>query len=392
MNLLSYKLELLHTKFMLDKCRRWKRSGLITEMQFEIVSGQVKEEFYSPNFLIRVLLFIASWIAVSSCSGLFAIMSDSEDFFAIVSLFLGTIILIVKEKVLIKQNNHFKSGITDAALYIGLSLILGSITYYIGDNIDDAEILVCLLYLLVLSITAIRYLDVLSLLGGFTALVMSVFLIFETMGNIGVAMLPFVFMVIFGGAVYWIRKTKRANGMWPWKKMFAIAETLSLLGLYLAGNYLVVREAHMDMLPYGVEKPDQIPMAFIFYAYTIAVPLIYLALGLRKKDKLLIRVALFVVALTVITFKYYYSSGHPEITLTLAGGIMLGIAFWALNYLKTEKHGYTREKILTDDWSKVNIEAFIIQQTMDGGPQIPEGNDVEFGGGEFGGGGAGGDF
>ena len=55
------------------------------------------------------------------------------------------------------------------------------------------------------------------------------------------------------------------------------------------------------------------------------------------------------------------------------------------------RNGFTRENILTEKWSSVNAEAFIISQTM-GGNQVNV--DESFGGkgGSFGGGGSSGDF
>jgi uncharacterized membrane protein YgcG len=97
-----------------------------------------------------------------------------------------------------------------------------------------------------------------------------------------------------------------------------------------------------------------------------------------------------VVAFSVFTFKYYYGFNHPEITLTIAGIILLGISLALLNYLKTMKAGYTRENLLSEKWSSMNAEAFIISQTM-GGNQIKSGS-YEGGGGSFGGGGASGNF
>ncbi len=62
-----------------------------------------------------------------------------------------------------------------------------------------------------------------------------------------------------------------------------------------------------------------------------------------------------------------------------------------LNYLKTSKHGYTRENLLTEKWANMNAEAFIISQTM-GGNQVTVKEEFKGGGGGFGGGGASGSY
>ena len=105
----------------------------------------------------------------------------------------------------------------------------------------------------------------------------------------------------------------------------------------------------------------------------------------------MLRVSLFVLAFSVFTFKYYYSLGHPEISLTIAGVFLLGVTILLLNYLKIMRGGFTRENILSDKWGSVNAEAFIISQTMGGNVVNADVKDMP-GGGGFGGGGASTDF
>ena len=101
----------------------------------------------------------------------------------------------------------------------------------------------------------------------------------------------------------------------------------------------------------------------------------------------MLRVSLVVLAFSVFTFKYYFSLGHPEITFTLAGTILLSITILLLNYLKIIRNGFTRENILAEKWANLNAEGFIISQTM-GGNQVTVKEQFKGGGGSFGGGGA----
>jgi uncharacterized membrane protein YgcG len=123
----------------------------------------------------------------------------------------------------------------------------------------------------------------------------------------------------------------------------------------------------------------------------VLIPVGYLYFGIKNKDLVLLRVSLLVLAFSVFTFKYYFSLGHPEITFTLAGIILLAISILLLNYLKTPKHGFTRENMLTEKWGNMNAEAFIISQTM-GGNQVTVKEEFKGGGGGFGGGGASGGY
>jgi hypothetical protein len=117
------------------------------------------------------------------------------------------------------------------------------------------------------------------------------------------------------------------------------------------------------------------------------VPIGYLYFGIRNKDIVLLRVSLIAIAFSVFTFKYYFSLGHPAITITLAGIILTGVSLWLMKYLKVIRHGFTRENHLPEKWADMNVEALVISQTM-GGNQITEDQSSLGGGGDFDGGGA----
>ena len=84
--------------------------------------------------------------------------------------------------------------------------------------------------------------------------------------------------------------------------------------------------------------------------------------------------------------------GHPEITLTVAGLIMILVAYFSIKYFKTDKHGLTyKEELDENSFLKSQAEALALVQTF--GQQPTSINKTEnFGGGEFGGAGSGGNF
>jgi hypothetical protein len=138
------------------------------------------------------------------------------------------------------------------------------------------------------------------------------------------------------------------------------------------------------MMDLQLQEGEDIPFAWLFYILTVVIPVAYLYFGIKKKDIVLIRVSLVAMAFAVFTFKYYFSLGHHEITLTSGGIILIGIAMWLFRHLKTSRNGYTAENILSEKWGSANISAFVISQTM-GGNRTPEHTET---GGTFGGGGS----
>ena len=214
---------------------------------------------------------------------------------------------------------------------------------------------------------------------------------FYNFGGVFQKIIPFVFIIAFIPIYLFARRLKEDNTPRLWRNNLLIIESMSLLLIYAGGNYLVVRELSISMMGLQIEEGNDIPFAFIFYATTVIIPITYLYYGIRNRDTVLLRVSLIVLAFSVVTFKYYFSLGRPEITLTIAGAILLVISIALINYLKTMRRGFTRDNLLSEKWGNMNVESFLISQTM-GGNQAAVDNQFKGGGGEFGGGGASGNF
>jgi uncharacterized membrane protein YgcG len=198
-------------------------------------------------------------------------------------------------------------------------------------------------------------------------------------------------MVIFSGAYFLIRKIKTQKNSFLWEDCLVLAEALSLIIVYAAGNYFVVRELSVSMLDLYLEDGQDIPLAILFYALTVIMPIVYLYLAIRNRDIVLLRVSLAVLAFSVFTFKYYFSLGHPEITFTSAGALLIVTALLISRYLRIPRNGFTRGKVLSEKWAESNPEAFVISQTL-GGNKIAADESFQGGGGDFGGGGSSGSY
>jgi hypothetical protein len=197
-------------------------------------------------------------------------------------------------------------------------------------------------------------------------------------------LIPFVMIIIFAGIYFVTSKFKEQKECEKWEYCLIIIEAFSLLVIYAAGNYLVVRELSISMMDLQLQEGEDIPLAWLFYFLTVTIPIGYLYFGIRRKDVVLIRVSLVALAFAVFTFKYYFSLGHHEITLTLAGIILTGVAIGLFRYLKTSRNGFTADNILSEKWGNANVSAYLFSQTL-GGNKAPE--HVETGG-SFGGGGS----
>lgn len=385
----AYNAKWLSNLTLVKEAKTWSKSSFISNEEYAAIVNAYPCNFYHPNLIIRILIFIASLLGLAGVTGLFAIFfSDMhEDAMATMAIIYGLVSFVVLERIVIDGNHHYKSGVTEALLYHSMAFTL--VGFAVVMDFEEQGILwACVL---VFSFAAFRYLDLISTL---VALSLGAYLLFYYLYEYGVflqQLIPIIFLVVFT-PFYFLVNSLRKNRKWDeWENGLLIAEAFCLVVMYAAGNYFVVRELSMNLMFLELAEGQDIPFAWLFYLLTVLTPMVYLYVGITKKDSVLLRVSLVALAFTVFTFKYYFSLGHPEITLTLAGAILLGITVALLRYLKTPKNGFTRESVLTEKWASANAEAFIISQTL-GGNRIPESAANNGGGGSFGGGGASGEF
>jgi len=368
---------------VLKETKRWFKYGFISAEQSESIKAAYQTSLFNPNLMIRILLFVASMLGLAGVSGILTLMVIDGSKYVIpwLCIFYGLGSLLFLELVFIKGSRHYKSGVNEALLYHSLGFFLGGII-----ALEINEHFIAVIGLIVFSIVAIRYLDLICTLCAIASLCGLIFFELNEAGGWFQALIPFAFILIFIPVYFLVKGARAKQKLRLWYDNLLLVEAVSLLLIYVGGNYFVVRELSVEMMNLYLEEGQDIPFAIVFYILTVITPIVYLYVGLKKKDKVLIRISLLLLAVSVFTFKYYFSLGHPEISITIAGAILLAITLWLLNYLKVMRSGYTRENIMSEKWGDMNVEAFIISQTM-GGNQVPD--QVETGsGGQFGGGGS----
>lgn len=376
--MIAYDKNMLLNLNIVKETRQWVKDGYLRDDQFESIKTNHPTNFYHPNLIIRILLFIATLIALAGVTGILGlIFADAlEEGIMILAFFYGLASFVLLELVFIKSSHHYKSGVTEALMYHSAGWTIGGFLYMI-----DFDLYAGLLFsLLILAFCAIRYGDLISTTGAVSVFAYLIFQTFYDMGDVMKFVIPFVLIVIFTPIYFFIKNLGNKLESRPWKNVLILTEALSLIMIYAAGNYFVVRNATESLLGLYLEEGENIPYTFIFYALTAIVPVLYLYWGIRNKDLVLIRVSLIALAFSVFTFKYYFSLGHPEITLTLAGATLIIIAMSLFRYLRIVRFGYTRENLIKEKWAAANPEAFVISQTL-GGNKVPEGQPVELGGG-----------
>lgn len=423
---------------------------LINSDQKKQIHSEYKDELYTPNLFIRIGLFVFTIVLVLSGTGLIgltisSLLSEQIAFgFAMILCGIGLIFVL---NFFINVKKHWKSGIDDCLLYLALIFIISGI----GTLTDFNSMNVILIVSAVLfSLAVWKYAD--SLLAGLAFVTLIGLFLLNTYDQPTLLLfLPFIIAILSAITLVVFNKKIRSATHIYYLKSFQVLKFLSLLTLYVSLNYFVVKEGYalsrtIDSgtevspaeaaiqnqidenflvinetyadttaessllrdrltaendklyLQLGMENQkrmeleDQksIPFGFIFMVLTGIIPLIYIVMGLYKKDRLTLVAGLFILFLSVLTFQKYNPSIQPEWLLTIGGILLLAVSFIASRYLRSNNKIFdVRDPSGNDDF--LQAEGIIVGSTFAASGASSH-TGTEFGGGQFGGGGAGSNY
>ncbi len=389
------KTKLFHLR-LLKKAKQWYARQFLSTEQFAAITLRYKVDLYTPNLFIKIGLFLFTWVSILAALGLFALVfspafnSDAAISFICLLFGAGCILLL---EMLIKQKRLYRSGIDEALLYAAIIFVACAIGNALSNSFNDTNSTILsftLLFIPVLAAAIIRYEDTLAALALALCCYVVCFLLVLKLGAIAKMVMPFA-MLLLSVALYIAAKSlERKPRLQYWQTAIITFECVGLLLFYFSGNYYVIRETSIQYFDLHLLNGEDIPLAVFFYLFTAIVPLLYMFYGLKRKDRILLWIGLATIALSAVTFKYYFSTGNPEILLIIAGMILMTIAYAAIRYLKTPRHGITfEEEPDEDNFLKTNGEALLQARSFGHAAHTtkPE-HTVEFGSGSSGGGGA----
>ncbi|MEO7530449.1 MAG: hypothetical protein ABIS69_03525, partial [Sediminibacterium sp.] len=94
------------------------------------INNHYPSSFYSPNFFIRIGLFILTTVIVLFSFGLFSLLflSSIEHAVGGIAVFFGLVAYVALE-YLVQNKKHLQSGADDALLWIFACCLFGGISY-----------------------------------------------------------------------------------------------------------------------------------------------------------------------------------------------------------------------------------------------------------------------
>lgn len=388
--MIAYNKEWLDNSVTAEELENAYLENLISKQEKEAAQKIFPVGFYSPDIFIRIGLFILTVVIIGFSFGLVSaiffrgisddtILTNFLIFFGLITY--GLLELIVQHK------QHYKSGVDDALLWMCGGCIVGGLNMANNISATGNSVIIFIIAFYFLLRFANAVMGVLAVLS----LLTFVLLTCSELGAAAKATAPFLLMVIAGGIYFFSRKLLLQTSARHYKNALIFIQVVSLIAVYTAVNYFVVREASVALFNLDLKGGEGIPFGWLFWFFTFFIPCLYIFRGIQKKDVVLLRVGLLLVAAIVFTVRYYHSILPAEIAMTVGGLILTGIAYALIKYLKQPKYGFTYQAIYDKHLpDKINIEALVIAETFSAAQ--PADNSTGFGGGSFGGGGATGDF
>lgn len=362
--------------------------GCIAAEEFKSIKDKYPVGFYTPGLFARVGLFILTLIVVGFANGVLSLLFASASNIVETSgwMFFLAILSYIALEIIVSSKHHYRSGVDDALLFI--SALLSCLTFamlFSRYNVVFYAPVSGAIFILSLYFT-IRFADMLMAALCCVSLLAFVYFGWTKLTPAGMMTIPFVIMLISGGLYWFSNNFSRQELAINYHSCFIVAQLIFLLGLYAAGNYYIAQTLGDDS---NGLSPKPVPIGAFFWAWTMIVPFLYLGCGIFKKDTILLRLGLVLIAAAIATFRYYYHVMPLDLALSIGGALLLGIAYAVMKYLKTPKYGFTyAEPIAENMMDHLKVESLIVAETFAKVSATPAEHQNRFGEGDFGGGGS----
>lgn len=379
---------LLENTFLLEEAKQLKQKNFISKVVLDTIENELPTLKHQNNLLVRFGFFLLGSFLYSSITGMLSLvfMETFQSNYEL-TLFINAIVGFVGCEFFSRMK--FRSfGLDDA-------FVLGSqIAFVVAFGVSFESILVVFIAMTIISlICCIRYVNTFSALFfciGITGFLCTLIIEHHV---IDLLYLPFVLLFLAIGLYMVFIKLKTVSSIYFYKNSLKVIQIFSLVLGYFSVNYLVVRQLSEELMNLVIDSNNDIPFAFLFYGFTFIIPIFYILLSLKNKDKAMLYIGFLTLCFSVFTIRYYYSLMPVETALILAGILLFVFSISIIKLLKNKEDGITfkpdygnNENELTD------TESLLTNSQIDVNPVEHIDQNMPFGGGDFSGGGSGGSF
>ncbi|RPD42759.1 hypothetical protein [Chitinophaga barathri] len=373
-----------------DQAQSEYKKGNITAVEMAGIKTAFPEILYTPNFFIRIGLFLLTAVIVICALGLIMLVMmaglNNENFIGGLILFWGGCCYAMLELWWVQDKKHYRSGIDDALTWASSGALLTAMIVFTDFDLEGSFL--CGVICAIATWMTLRFADMLMALTAFGSAIGFIFFAGFEVSPIAADLMPFIIMLVSLGAYVLFSRLSGKEQFRHYEACLDVLTTAALITLYMAGNYFVVREVGAEMLG----KTGPVPIGWLFWIFTFVIPPVYIYFGIRRKDRIRLRTGLILLGMIVFTVRYYHSLMPIETAMVLGGAVLIVAAWAVIRYLKQPRYGFTYEADESGEemTGLKAAEAIIIAQTFHKTPQPDD--SFKFGGGTGGGGGATGDY
>ena len=380
-----YKSTQLYNRYVQEKASEALGEHLLSTESFQKIKDAYPDTLYTPNFFIRVALALLTAVAVLFSAGLFGLMLWSSDGSIISSLVFMAFICYAALELFVQKKSFYNAGVDNTLMVAILTFIAGA--FFVDDFGFNIRLLSAVMILLC-GWLCLRFTDAFIAVLGYLFFLIFLFTNFIEFGSLARLMSPFLMMVFSAVAFVVFQRLRMKATFHSYHYCYRAITLCALFSFYFSGNYFVVNQLSINL--FGKSLTTSALMAGVLWFFTVAMPLLYVAFGIVRKDKLLLRVGLLLIAVAVLTVRHYYAVFPLEVTMFIAGMLLITISYTLISYLRIPKYGFvfkikrTHAVLIDQGESLITADRF--------GTTTPVGTGFEFGGGSGGGAGGSGKF
>ena len=342
-------------------------------------------DLYSPNIFVRIGLGLLTTFIVLSSAGLIGLMTNFESPTFILFLFAAGSFAMLTYMTATKK--HFNSGVDHILMAATIIFLTAAFLQMLPQHINK-DILTSAVICIISLCFFLRFADSIMAIVSFGAVVVLMLNISLYFGAASGMLLSFAVMA-FTAILYFVLQNNKSNRLTIYySKPILVLQLLALATFYIAGNIYVVTEFLKEFLPGAGSTSLPLWFRYFLWAFTALVPIVYIMAGVKYREIMLCRIGIASAAISILTYRYYYSILPAEAAMILAGSIVCTCSYLLTKYLKQPKGGFIFKDIQRRKKDTANLEGVIIAETF-GQRETSLQQETTFGGGSFGGAGAG---
>jgi hypothetical protein len=311
-------------------------NNCISGAQYNELRNSAPVGLYTPNIFIRIGLALLTIIIVLGAAGLLALMTDGMGSYSGFMVIFG-ILCYGGLELMVNSNNHYNSGVDNILMIASVSFIASGIVSGMHEYTAMENILVYGITCVLCSYLCYRFTDALMGAGAMVSFTLFLVALLGSFLPVHIVHLPVILCCYLLYRYAYKASKNEANIFFHFTSQSVALTALVLT--YLFGNFFVVNGLAPQFTQTAAK--GNIITSIFYWSWTILMPVIYIGFGIRKRDIVLIRTGVLLVAVAVLTFRYYHSVMSVEAAMILGGGAFLIISYCLIQYLREPRHGFT---------------------------------------------------